>query len=223
MTPTMPARDPHRPTRHGAEAPPCLRVALVEGRILACNESFAELVGRPVEALVGASLVELLAPTEHDAVLARLDALVHFGRDRIEAIAIDLAGGNRALCAIDGAFAPDADEAVDLILHPLPPSAARRAPAPPASDRPAGTMPDPPAGAASPTLAGAEVGPDAGDGSEPDARPGAGTGSGSGSDPVLVPRAGRASGAGDPTTGAPAEALRVLDHLGKAAVAFDDE
>lgn len=202
MTPTMPARAPRPPE------PPSLRVALVEGRILDCNEAFAGLVGRPIEALVGGTVSELLAPAERDAVLARLDALVHYGRDRIEAVAIDAAQGERALCAIDGRFAPDADEAVDLILHPLPRFGASRAPAPPTvHDRPRIADPAP---AAEP---------------EQDADPRDGAGPGPLPDPELGPGGEVGVGAKPdvpgPSAGWAAEGLRVLDHVGKAAVAFD--
>jgi len=113
MIPTMPTLSTPRRVADLPDAPPRLRVSLAEGRILQVNAAFCGLVGRAQADLVGTKFAALLAPSERAALAARLDGLVHFGRDRIAAVALE-AHRTRIWCAIDAEYAPDADEAVDL-------------------------------------------------------------------------------------------------------------
>lgn len=143
MIPIMPMRTT---PPHAVDLPdgsPRLRVALSGLRILDANAAFGDLVDRPCADVAGTSLMALLAPSEHGAIVTRLDRVMRYGRDRIAAIALLPEGGVRIWCAIEAVFTADVDEVVDLQLMVLRRTEAADGAAMPFSDRaePATTPP----------------------------------------------------------------------------------
>ena len=113
-------------------------VALDGMRVLQASASLDLLAGRSKGSLIDHPVAELWAPSERDAIAARLDEVVIYGKDEVGALALVRPDGSHVLVALQANYAHRGGERLDIVVVPIDgvPSDDRMTEGPAADDPP---------------------------------------------------------------------------------------